>query len=117
MNLYSGFWTALGWRRCGRDYEQRAIYVSRDLRWQPRYPVRARLPRDIVSLIEPSFVGQTAISVGSKSMDTAFRGDELFVGCHGDGSAQIIDIAGKRHKASFSGGTDRELLRFTHEVR
>jgi len=65
-----------------------------------------------VSLIEPSFVGQTAIKVGSQPMDMAFRGDELFVGCQGDGSVHIIDIPGKRHKASFSAGTGCESLGF-----
>jgi len=67
---------------------------------------------DTVSLIEPSFVGQTAIKVGRQPMDMAFRGDELFVGCQGDGSVHIIDIPGKRHKASFSAGTGCESLGF-----
>jgi len=40
-----------------------------------------------VSLIDPSFRQQTAIKVGSQPMDMAFRGDELFVACQGDGSA------------------------------
>jgi DNA-binding beta-propeller fold protein YncE len=65
-----------------------------------------------VSLIDPSFVGQTAIKVGSQPMDMAFRGDELFVGCQGDGSVHVIDIPGKRHKASFSAGSGCESLGF-----
>jgi hypothetical protein len=67
---------------------------------------------DTVSLIEPSFVGQTAITVGSQPMDMAFRGDELFVACQGDGSVHVIDIPGKRHKTAFSAGTGCQSLGF-----
>jgi DNA-binding beta-propeller fold protein YncE len=67
---------------------------------------------DTVSLIDPSFVGQTAIKVGSQPMDMAFHNDELFVGCQGDGSVHVIDIPGKRHKTSFSAGTGCESLGF-----
>ena len=67
---------------------------------------------DTVSLIEWSFVEQTAIKVGSQPMDMAFRGNELFIGCQGDGSVHVIDIAGKRHEASFSAGTGCESLGF-----
>lgn len=67
---------------------------------------------DTVSLVEPSFGEQTAIKVGSQPMDMAFHDDELFVGCQGDGSVHVIDIPGKRHKASFSAGTGCESLGF-----
>jgi WD40 repeat protein len=67
---------------------------------------------DTVSLLDPSFVAQTAIKVGSQPMDMAFHGDELFVGCQGDGSVHVIDIPGKRHKTSFSAGTGCESLGF-----
>jgi DNA-binding beta-propeller fold protein YncE len=70
------------------------------------------LNSDTVSLIEPTFVKQTAIKVGSQPMDMAFRGDELFIACQGDGSVHVIDIPGKRHKASFSAGTGCESLGF-----
>ncbi len=66
------------------------------------------LNSDTVSLIDPSFREQTAIKVGSQPMDMAFRGDELFVACQGDGSVHVIDIPGKRHKASFKAGTGCE---------
>src|SRR5215467_392775 len=49
------------------------------------------LNSDTVSLIDPSFIRQTAIKVGSQPMDMAFRGDELFVACQGDGSVHVID--------------------------
>ena len=67
---------------------------------------------DTVSLIDPSFRDQTAIKVGSQPMDMAFRGDELFVACQGDGSVHVIDIPGKRHKASFQAGKGCESLGF-----
>src|SRR6266571_4537798 len=70
------------------------------------------LNSDMVSLIDPSFREQTAIKVGSQPMDMAFRGDELFVACQGDGSVHIIDIPGKRAKGSFSAGKGCESLGF-----
>jgi YVTN family beta-propeller protein len=65
-----------------------------------------------VSLIDPSFRSQTAISVGQQPMDMAFHGDELFVACQGDGSIHVIDIPGRKHKASFKAGTGCETLAF-----
>jgi YVTN family beta-propeller protein len=70
------------------------------------------LNSDTVSLIDPSFKQQTAIKVGSQPMDMAFRGDELFVPCQGDGSVHVIDIPGKRHKSSFKAGTGCESVGF-----
>jgi DNA-binding beta-propeller fold protein YncE len=70
------------------------------------------LNSDMVSLIDPSFREQTAIKVGSQPMDMAFRGDELFVACQGDGSVHIIDIPSKRAKSSFSAGKGCESLGF-----
>jgi DNA-binding beta-propeller fold protein YncE len=70
------------------------------------------LNSDMVSLIDPSFREQTAIKVGSQPMDMAFRGDELFVACQGDGSVHIIDIPGKRAKGGFSAGKGCESLGF-----
>jgi len=65
-----------------------------------------------VSLIDPSFRHQTAIEVGSQPMDMAFRGDELFVACQGDGSIHVIDIPGRRAKHSFRAGAGCECLGF-----
>jgi len=70
------------------------------------------LNSDTVSLIDPSFRDQTAIKVGSQPMDMAFRDDELFVACQGDGSVHIIDIPNKRAKGSFSAGKGCESLGF-----
>ena len=66
----------------------------------------------MVSLIDPSFRQQTAIKVGSQPMDMAFRGDELFVACQGDGSVHVIDIPKRRSKHSFGAGTGCESLGF-----
>jgi YVTN family beta-propeller protein len=70
------------------------------------------LNSDTVSLIDPSFVEQTAIKVGSQPMDMAFRGDELFVPCQGDGSMHVIDIPKRRRKASFHAGKGCESVGF-----
>ena len=70
------------------------------------------LNSDTVSLIDPSFIRQTAIKVGSQPMDMAFRGDELFVACQGDGSVHVIDIPNRRAKGSFQAGTGCESLGF-----
>jgi len=70
------------------------------------------LNSDTVSLIDPSFREQAAIRVGSQPMDMAFRDDELFVACQGDGSVHIIDIPNKRAKRSFAAGKGCESLGF-----
>lgn len=70
------------------------------------------LNSDTVSLIDPSFRAQTAIRIGSQPMDMAFRGDELFVACQGDGSVHVIDLPGQRWKHSFPAGTGCESIGF-----
>jgi YVTN family beta-propeller protein len=65
-----------------------------------------------VSLIDPSFTRQTAIQVGVQPMDMAFRGDELFVACQGDGSVHVIDVPARRWKSSFAAGKGCESLGF-----
>ena len=70
------------------------------------------LNSDTVSLIDPSFRQQTAIKVGSQPMDMAFRGDELFVACQGDGSVHVVDIPARKVKRRFQAGTGCESLGF-----
>src|SRR6476659_3295971 len=70
------------------------------------------LNSDTVSMIDPSFHEQTAIKVGSQPMDMAFRGDELFVACQGDGSVHVIDMVERRAKHSFRAGAGCECLGF-----
>ena len=60
---------------------------------------------DTVSLIDPSFREQTAIKVGHQPMDMAFRGDEMFVACQGDGSVHVVEYR-------FQAGTGCESLGF-----
>jgi YVTN family beta-propeller protein len=70
------------------------------------------LNSNMVSLIDPSFDRQTAVTVGSEPMDMAFRSDELFVACQGDGSVHIVDIPNRRAKQSFRAGTGCESVGF-----
>ena len=65
-----------------------------------------------VSLIDPSFTRQSAIQVGAQPMDMAFRGDELFVACQGDGSVHVIDVPARQWKSSFAAGKGCESLGF-----
>jgi DNA-binding beta-propeller fold protein YncE len=67
---------------------------------------------DTVSLIDPSFRHQTAIKVGNQPMDMAFRGDELFVACQGDGSVDVINIRQRCWRHRFRAGTGCESLAF-----
>jgi DNA-binding beta-propeller fold protein YncE len=64
------------------------------------------------TLIDPAFRTQTTIKVGDQAMDMAFRDDELFVACQGDGSVHVIDIPDRKHKLSFQAGTGCESLGF-----
>jgi DNA-binding beta-propeller fold protein YncE len=74
--------------------------------------VVSSLNSNMVSLIEASFGEQAAVPVGSEPMDFAFRGDELFVGCQGDGSIHVIDIPQRRAKQGFRAGTGCESVGF-----
>jgi YVTN family beta-propeller protein len=70
------------------------------------------LSSNTVSIIDSAFREQTAIKVGSQPMDMAFRGDELFVACQGDGSVHVIDIPAREIKHNFRAGTGCECLAF-----
>ncbi|MGB7258510.1 MAG: hypothetical protein WBD48_10590 [Pseudolabrys sp.] len=74
--------------------------------------VVSSLNSDKVSLIELSSGRQTAVPVGSQPMDFAFRGDEIFVGCQGDGTIHIIDVPNRRPKQSFKAGMGCESVGF-----
>jgi len=65
-----------------------------------------------VSLIDPSFRRQAEVKVGDQPMDMAFRGDELFVACQGDGSVHVVDIPQRRNKHHFKAGTGCESVGF-----
>jgi len=74
--------------------------------------VVSSLNSNMLSLMDASFGNQAAIPVGDQPMDFAFRGDELFVGCQGDGSMHVIDIPSARVKQSFQAGTGCESVGF-----
>jgi DNA-binding beta-propeller fold protein YncE len=74
--------------------------------------VVSSLNSNMVSIIDNASGKQAAIPVGDQPMDFAFRGDELFVGCQGDGSVHIIDVPARRHKQSFKAGTGCESVGF-----
>jgi hypothetical protein len=45
-------------------------------------------------------------------MDFAFKGDELFVGCQGDGTMHIIDLPGRRNTGHVKAGAGCESIGF-----
>jgi DNA-binding beta-propeller fold protein YncE len=74
--------------------------------------VVSNLNSNMLHIIDASFDAQKSVPVGSQPMDFAFRGDELFVGCQGDGSMHVIDIPSARVKQSFQAGTGCESVGF-----
>jgi YVTN family beta-propeller protein len=74
--------------------------------------VVSSLNSNMVSLIDVASGEQAAIGVGSQPMDFAFRGNEIFVGCQGDGSVHIIDVPNRRRKQSFRAGAGCESVGF-----
>jgi DNA-binding beta-propeller fold protein YncE len=74
--------------------------------------VVSSLNSNMVTIADALFGAQSAIGVGDQPMDFAFRGDELFVGCQGDGSMHVIDIPKRTHKQSFKAGTGCESVGF-----
>jgi YVTN family beta-propeller protein len=74
--------------------------------------VVSSLNSNMLTIADASLANQTAVPVGDQPMDFAFRGDELFVGCQGDGSMHVIDIPKRAHKQSFKAGTGCESVGF-----
>jgi DNA-binding beta-propeller fold protein YncE len=74
--------------------------------------VVSSLNSNMLSIIDTSSGAQAAIPVGSQPMDFAFRGDEIFVGCQGDGTIHVIDVPGRRHKQNFKAGAGCESVGF-----
>jgi DNA-binding beta-propeller fold protein YncE len=74
--------------------------------------VVSSLNSDMMSLIDRASGKQAAVRVGSQPMDFAFRGDEIFVGCQGDGSMHVIDVPNARVKQSFKAGSGCESVGF-----
>ena len=109
--MRSVFFSSPSSRRTSRRGMPKAAQIARYAEDSSLLAVSA-VSCGFVSLIDPAFTEQTAIAVGSQPMDMAFRGDELFVGCQGDGTVHVIDIASRAWKASFPAGTGCESLGF-----
>ena len=85
------------------------------VRYSPdgRLLIVSSLNSNKISIIDAaSFGNQSAIAVGSQPMDFAFKGDELFVGCQGDGTMHIIDIPTRRNKGHVKAGAGCESIGF-----
>ncbi|MGN6572810.1 MAG: YncE family protein [Pseudolabrys sp.] len=66
-----------------------------------------------ISIIDAATFGhQSAIGVGSQPMDFAFRGEELLVGCQGDGTVHMIDVPRRRNSGHFKAGSGCESIGF-----
>lgn len=70
------------------------------------------LNSDMVSVMKADFTQQSAIKIGHQPMDMCFHGDELFVGCQGDGSMHVVDLVARRVKQTFAAGTGCESVGF-----
>jgi len=78
-----------------------------------RLLVVSSLNSNTISIIDAATFGdQSAIAVGSQPMDFAFRDDDLFVGCQGDGTMHIVDIPGRRNKGHVRAGAGCESIGF-----
>ncbi|HEY2755753.1 MAG TPA: cytochrome D1 domain-containing protein [Pseudolabrys sp.] len=64
------------------------------------------------TLIDPTFTRQSTVRVGKQPMDGAFRGGLLLIGCQGDGSIHVIDLAKQQAVTSFAAGVGCETLAF-----
>ena len=103
-----------GGSACARSALEGVPKAAQIARYSPddKLLVISSLNSNMVSLIDDVAGAQTAVPVGSEPMDFAFRGNELFVACQGDGSIHVIDIPSRRHKQSFKAGTGCESVGF-----
>jgi DNA-binding beta-propeller fold protein YncE len=75
--------------------------------------VLSSLNSNMVSVMNADrFDSQSAIRVGSEPMDFAFRGNELFVACQGDGTLHIIDVPRRCNIGHVSAGSGCESIGF-----
>ncbi len=77
-----------------------------------RLLVVSSLNSNMLSLIETLSGKQAAVPVGSQPMDFTFRGDDIFVGCQGDGTIHVVDVPKRKHKLSFPAGKGCESVGF-----
>ena len=84
------------------------------VRYSPddRLIVVSNLNSNLLHIIDKRSGAQSAIPLGSQPMDFAFRDDEIVIGCQGDGSMHVIDVAARRVTKSFQAGTGCESVGF-----
>ena len=68
------------------------------------------LNSDCVTVMKSDFRQQSTITIGGQPMDMGFRGDLLFVGCQGDGTVHVVDLASRKAVTSFSAGKGCESI-------
>ena len=67
---------------------------------------------DYLTLFYGGFEDQTTLLFGSQPMDMAFRGNDLFVACQGDGTVHVIDLPSRKERKVFQAGKGCESLGF-----
>jgi DNA-binding beta-propeller fold protein YncE len=84
------------------------------VRYSPddRLIVVSNLNSHILHIIDAKSGAQSPVQVGQQPMDFAFRGDEIFVCCQGDGSMHVIDVPSRKNKQHFEAGTGCESVGF-----
>jgi WD40 repeat protein len=84
------------------------------VRYSPddRLIVVSNLNSHILHIIDAKSGAQSPVQVGQQPMDFAFRGDEIFVCCQGDGSMHVIDMPSRKNKQHFEAGTGCESVGF-----
>lgn len=84
------------------------------VRYSPDFNVLAvtSMAGDCALLIDADFGAQTAIPTGRQPMDMAFRGNELFIACQGDGTIQVLDLARRQTIRKFMAGVGCESVGF-----
>lgn len=83
-------------------------------RYSPDFNVLAltSMTGDRVLLTDADFQCQTAVPVGCQPMDMAFRGNELFIACQGDGTMHVLDLENRRTSRKFMAGVGCESVGF-----
>lgn len=84
------------------------------VRYSPddRLIVVSNLNSNLLHIIDTASGAQSAIPLGKQPMDFAFRNGEIVIGCQGDGSMHVIDVAARRVTKSFQAGTGCESVGF-----
>lgn len=83
-------------------------------RYSPDYSVLAvsAVGGDSLTLFFDGFEDQSTLLFGNQPMDMAFRGNDLFVACQGDGSVHVVDLPSRKERKVFQAGKGCESLGF-----